>query len=62
MLFWCDDAGASKIFWFEETKGGNQKLVRPNGSSKLMKRKDEYFEQLGSQAVSWMATCEASNG
>ena len=40
-----------KVFWFVETKGGNQKLVRPDGTSEIFNRKNEYFEELGRQAL-----------
>ena len=51
MFGWCDDNGASKIFWFETTKGGNQKLVRPDGTSKIIKKKQKMFEEMGPQSL-----------
>ena len=32
MFGWHDDKGGSKVFWFQETKAGNQKLMRPDGT------------------------------
>ena len=52
MDMWCDNNGGNKVFWFEETKGGNQKLVRPDGTTKLMKRKNEFFLKKGVQCHS----------
>ena len=43
MFGWCDEDGGSKIFWFEETKAGYQKLVRPDGTSRIIKEKNDYF-------------------
>ena len=44
MFGWCDENGGSKIFWFEETKGGNQKLVRPDGTTRIMKKKHRTYK------------------
>lgn len=46
-----NDNRGSKIFWFVETKDGNQKLVRPDGTSEVFERRNEYFEKLGKQAM-----------
>ena len=51
MFGWCDEDGGSKIFWFEETKAGYQKLVRPDGSSRICKENNKYFEEWGSQSL-----------
>ena len=51
MFGWCDENGGSKIFWFEETKGGNQKLVRPDGTTRIMKKKHKMFEEMGRQCL-----------
>ena len=50
MFGWHDEKGGSKVFWFQETKAGNQKLVRPDGTSRIIKKKQEYFVELGKQA------------
>ena len=50
MFGWHDEKGGSKVFWFQETKAGNQKLVRPDGTSRIIKKKHEYFVELGKQA------------
>lgn len=50
MFGWFDEDGGSKVFWFKETKGGNQKLIRPDGTYRLIKEKHDYFEELGKQA------------
>lgn len=51
MFGWFDEDGGSKIFWFEETKAGNQKVVRPDGTSRIIKKKSDYFEEVGKQAM-----------
>ena len=51
MFGWSDDKGGSKIFWFQETRSGNQKLVRPDGTSRIIKKKNEYFAELGKHAL-----------
>ncbi len=51
MFGWFDEDGASKIFWFEETKARNQKLVRPDGTSRIIKKQHEHFVELGRQAL-----------
>lgn len=51
MFGWHDEKGRSKVFWFQETKAGNQKLIRPDGTSKVIKKKHEHFAELGSQAL-----------
>lgn len=51
MLGWHDEKGGSKVFWFQETKAGNQKLIRPDGTSRIMKKKHEHFAELGKQAL-----------
>lgn len=51
MFGWFDENGGIKIFWFEETKAGNQKLVRPDGTSRIIRKKHEFFEKLGKQAL-----------
>ena len=51
MFGWCDEDGGSKIFWFEETKAGYQKLVRPDGSSRICKENNKYFEEWGAQSL-----------
>ena len=51
MFGWHDDKGGSKVFWFQETKAGNQKLIRPDGTSRIIKKKQEHFEELGKQAL-----------
>ena len=51
MLGWHDEKGGSKVFWFQETKAGNQKLIRPDGTSRIMKMKHEHFAELGKQAL-----------
>lgn len=51
MFGWHDDKGGSKVFWFQETKARNQKLIRPDGTSRIIKKKHEHFEELGKQAL-----------
>ena len=51
MFGWFDEDGGSKIFWFETTKGGYQKLVRPDGTSKIIKKKHEIFAEMGPQSL-----------
>lgn len=51
MFGWHDEKGGSKVFWFQETKAGNQKLIRPDGTSRIMKKKHEHFAELGKQAL-----------
>lgn len=51
MFGWHDENGGSKIFWFEKTKAGNQKLVRPDGTSMFIKEKNEYFAEMGPQSL-----------
>lgn len=51
MFGWCDEDGGSKIFWFEETKAGYQKLVRPDGTSRIIKEKNDYFEEQGQHSL-----------
>lgn len=51
MFGWHDESGGSKVFWFQETKAGNQKLIRPDGTSRIMKKKHEHFAELGKQAL-----------
>lgn len=51
MFGWCDEDGGSRIFWFEETKAGNQKLVRPDGTYRLIKERDPNFAKLGPQGL-----------
>lgn len=50
MFGWHDEKGGNKVFWFQETKGGNQKLIRPDGTYRLIKKKHDYFEEMGRQA------------
>lgn len=45
MFGWFDEDGGSKIFWFETTKGGYQKLVRPDGTSKIIKKNMRYLQK-----------------
>lgn len=51
MFGWHDDKGGSKVFWFQETKAGNQKLIRPDGTSRIIKKKHEHFAELGKQSL-----------
>lgn len=51
MFGWFDEDGGSKIFRFETTKGGYQKLVRPDGTSKIIKKKHEIFAEMGPQSL-----------
>jgi len=34
----------NKVFWFKETESGNQRLIRPDGSSVLFKKRNAAFE------------------
>lgn len=51
MFGWFHEDGGSKVFWFETTKGGYQKLVRPDGTSKIIKKKHEMFAKMGPQSL-----------
>ena len=46
-----DKNSGNKVFWFVETKGGNQKLVRPDGSYVLMRERNRFFKELGRQGL-----------
>lgn len=41
----------NKVFWFVETRGGNQKLVRPDGTYEIIRKKHRHFAELGGQAL-----------
>lgn len=51
MFGWWDDDGGSRIFWYQETKAGYQKLVRPDGSFRICKETNEWFADMGPQCL-----------
>ena len=63
MLGWHDEKGGSKVFWFQETKAGNQKLIRPDGTSRIMKKKHKRaFCRIRKTGFSRMAACKVTDG
>lgn len=45
------EKGENKVFWFEETADGHQKLVRPDGTCEIITDKPPAYEELNCQAL-----------
>ena len=43
----------NKVFWFKETESGNQKLIRPDGTYRLFKKKNPNFNQSRQCQAGW---------
>ena len=49
MFTWSDRG--NKVFWFQQSKAGNQTLIRPDGTRKTIRRKPYNASELTSQAI-----------
>ena len=49
MFAWSNHG--NKVFWFQQSKAGNQTLIRPDGTRKTIRRKPRNACELTSQAI-----------